>query len=252
MERRAWLGAAGILVVSCAAGPRGGSTPPRCARCEARALEGPPKRAAGFKAPTATPVAPLLPVEPPPRVPWTALESPEHQLARATARQREAEDKILDAPEPDHPLESVSPETRFLLIADGAVPSTCTFAGTPNMLCRHDTIERPKLLSDLWISAGCPVDVVVMGRQGQKLDWVIYAPAQKGAAVHGVRLPLERGRQLTIAASRRPDGTTPNDLRCGVTTIWTDAASDEEPPKERTEPLVPVIPGSPYPETTTR
>jgi len=42
------------------------------------------------------------------------------------------------------------------------------------MLCLHDSIENAAIVSDIIVSSGCPVDVVVMSHRGLNPDWAVY------------------------------------------------------------------------------
>jgi hypothetical protein len=50
-------------------------------------------------------------------------------------------------------------------------------------------------------------------------DWLVYAPAGKGAEVHGATLPLDEKHSITVAMAPKNDESM-LDVRCGVTTAW--------------------------------
>jgi len=87
------------------------------------------------------------------------------------------------------------------------------------------------------------MDVLVTSRRGLENDWMVYAPAGKGAEVHGANLPLDTKRRLTVAAAQKSEDVPP-DVRCGVTTVW---HSVREPDLAKTphQQALDAIPASP-------
>jgi hypothetical protein len=97
------------------------------------------------------------------------------------------------------------------------------------MLCVHESVEVARIVSDIIVSPACPYDVLFASRHGIDLDWVTYAPAGKGAEVHGAALPLVPGRILTAGVSYVSEDVTP-DVRCGITVVWRDVEMGQLPP----------------------
>jgi hypothetical protein len=86
----------------------------------------------------------------------------------------------------------------------------------------HETIEHTTMITDIALSAACPVDVLVATRVQFNFDWLIYVPAGKRVQIHGANLPLTRTHTFTVAIASAPVGkeALPLDVRCGVTTVW--------------------------------
>jgi hypothetical protein len=103
----------------------------------------------------------------------------------------------------------------------------CKFVGTPRMLCVQEIVLSPKVVTDITISAACPVDVMVASRVGLNFQWLVYAPAGKGVEVHGASLPLELKQALTIGIVKKGADDVPLDIRCGVTTVWHHVAGED-------------------------
>lgn len=97
------------------------------------------------------------------------------------------------------------------------------------MLCVHEAVETPRIVSDIIVSAACPYDVLFASRHGIDLDWAAYAPAGKGAEVHGAELPLVPGRTLTAGVGYTSENVTP-DVRCGITVVWRDTETSRLAP----------------------
>jgi len=125
----------------------------------------------------------------------------------------------------------------FFMLAGNALASNCRFPGAPLMLCVHESVETPRIVSDIIVSPACPYDVLFASRHGIELDWVTYAPAGKGAEVHGAALPLVPGRILTAGVSYDSEDVPP-DVRCGITVVWRDAEPDKLPAALRQTQLV--------------
>lgn len=96
------------------------------------------------------------------------------------------------------------------------------------MLCLHESVETARIVTDIIVSPACPYDVLFASRHGIDLDWVTYAPAGKGAEVHGAALPLIPGRMLTAGVGYTKDDVTP-DVRCGITVVWRDSDAKQLP-----------------------
>jgi len=90
------------------------------------------------------------------------------------------------------------------------------------MRCVHEAVEITRIVSDIIVSPACPYDVLFASHHGIDLDWATYAPAGKGAEVHGAKLPLLPGRTLTAGVGYTTNDATP-DVRCGITVVWKDA-----------------------------
>ena len=133
-----------------------------------------------------------------------------------------------------------APSSVFFMLAGNALAADCRFPGAPMMLCVHESVETPRIVSDIIVSPACPYDVLFASRHGIDLDWVTYAPAGKGAEVHGAALPLLPGRILTAGVSYESENVTP-DVRCGITVVWRDAEPDKlpAPPLRQTQLVVP-------------
>lgn len=133
-----------------------------------------------------------------------------------------------------------APSSVFFMLAGNALASDCRFPGAPMMLCVHESVETPRIVSDIIVSPACPYDVLFASRHGIDLDWVTYAPAGKGAEVHGAALPLVPGRILTAGVSYESENVTP-DVRCGITVVWRDAEPDKlpAPPLRQTKLVLP-------------
>ncbi len=122
-----------------------------------------------------------------------------------------------------------APASVFFMLAGNALAADCRFPGAPMMLCVHESVEVARIVSDIIVSPACPYDVLFASRHGIDLDWVTYAPAGKGAEVHGAALPLVPGRILTAGVSYASQDVTP-DVRCGITVVWRDAEIGQLPP----------------------
>ena len=122
-----------------------------------------------------------------------------------------------------------APASVFFMLAGNALAADCRFPGAPMMLCVHESVEVARIVSDIIVSPACPYDVLFASRHGIDLDWVTYAPAGKGAEVHGAALPLVPGRILTAGVSYTSEDVTP-DVRCGITVVWRDAEVGQLPP----------------------
>jgi hypothetical protein len=112
-----------------------------------------------------------------------------------------------------------APVSRFFWVAGSGAASPCRFPGSPKMLCLREVANEAQIVSDVMVSAACPVDVVVASGQALDFDWMVYAPAGRGAEVHGAMLPLQSKHEFTVAIAQKGDRTT-LDARCGVTTVW--------------------------------
>lgn len=121
------------------------------------------------------------------------------------------------------------PASVFFMLAGNALASDCRFPGAPMMLCVHESVEVARIVSDIIVSPACPYDVLFASRHGIDLDWVTYAPAGKGAEVHGAALPLVPGRILTAGVSYTSEDVNP-DVRCGITVVWRDTEIGQLPP----------------------
>ncbi len=136
--------------------------------------------------------------------------------------------RSISAPEtPAQPSASA-----FFMLAGNALAAECRFPGAPKMLCLHESIETPRIVSDIIVSAACPHEVLFASRHGIDLDWVAYAPAGNGAAVHGAALPLIPGHTLTAGVSYASEEVAP-DVRCGITVVWRDVLPEHLPPAPR-------------------
>ncbi len=122
-----------------------------------------------------------------------------------------------------------APASVFFMLAGNALAADCRFPGAPMMLCVHESVEVARIVSDIIVSPACPYDVLFASRHGIDLDWVTYAPAGKGAEVHGAALPLVPGRILTAGVSYVSESVTP-DVRCGITVVWRDVEMGQLPP----------------------
>ena len=89
------------------------------------------------------------------------------------------------------------------------------------MLCVYRVVDVSLVVTDVIISAGCANDLAVIGGVLANPDWVVHAPAGKGANVHAARLPVSEGDYLTFAAINATEAKP--DIRCGITVVWTDA-----------------------------
>jgi len=114
------------------------------------------------------------------------------------------------------------PSSTFFMLAGNALAADCRFPGAPKMVCLHESIETPRIVSDIIVSAACPYEVLFASRHGIDLDWVAYAPAGNGANVHGASLPLTPGHTLTAGVSYNTEEVAP-DVRCGITVVWHDS-----------------------------
>lgn len=145
------------------------------------------------------------------------------RLARATERQAITQPWLVSStsesrtPEEQKPL--APPVATFWLPTGNTLAVACRFAGTPKMLCLIERIDSPRQVTDLIVSPACPVDVLVSCRHGLENDWVVYAPAGKGADIHGAALPITTRQSLTIAIAQKSDDALP-DIRCGVSAVW--------------------------------
>jgi len=144
-----------------------------------------------------------------------------------------------EAPSLSLPVESSS---AFFMLAGNALAADCRFPGAPKMLCLHESVETARVVSDIIVSPACPYDVLFASRHGIDLDWVTYAPAGKGAEVHGAALPLVPGRLLTAGVSFDTDEVAP-DIRCGITVIWRDVEPKLLPAPPRSAKLLGALPG---------
>ncbi|HEY5956112.1 MAG TPA: hypothetical protein VIV60_06155 [Polyangiaceae bacterium] len=115
---------------------------------------------------------------------------------------------------------SQSSTSSFWLIHPNSVAVPCAFAGTPKLLCLDDGVDTSSVISDVVVSAACPVDVLVASRVASEVNWMLYAQAGKGLEVHGAALPLTASRIFTIAVAQKPGQPYSMDVRCGVTTVW--------------------------------
>jgi hypothetical protein len=106
----------------------------------------------------------------------------------------------------------------------------CRFPGTPMMLCTQEVTQARKIVTDVMVSTACSADVLIASRHRLNFDWLVYAPAGKGAEVHGASLPLEQKHSITVAIVPKNDEVA-LDIRCGVTTAW--HLEPNEPAKER-------------------
>lgn len=113
------------------------------------------------------------------------------------------------------------PASVFFMLAGNALAGDCRFPSAPTMRCVHEDIEITRIVSDIIVSPACPYDVVFASRRGIDLDWATYAPAGKGAEVHGAQLPLLPGHTLTAGVGFVSDEAPP-DVRCGITVVWRD------------------------------
>jgi hypothetical protein len=141
------------------------------------------------------------------------------------------QDPILATPSPGAPSSSQStflpttgspassPSSVFFMLAGNALAGDCRFPGSPKMRCVHEDVETARIVSDISISAACPYDVLFASRHGIEFDWATYAPAGRGAEVHGAALPLMPGRTLTAGVGFIND-EAPLDVRCGITVVW--------------------------------
>lgn len=137
------------------------------------------------------------------------------------------------------------PASVFFMLAGNALAADCRFPGAPMMLCVHEAVETARIVSDIIVSPACPHDVLFASRHGIDLDWVTYAPAGKGAEVHGAALPLVPGRILTAGVSYASEDVTP-DVRCGITVVWHDADIVQLPaPLRQTKLVMPQATRSP-------
>jgi hypothetical protein len=143
------------------------------------------------------------------------------RLTGAEARQENVQ--MLQKPElseqPPPPEPQPVPISTFWMVAGNTLASSCRFAGISRMQCLHDVIDSPKVVTDVIVSAACPVDVMVASRVALNFDWLVYAPAGKGVQAHGASLPLEPKHSFTVATAQKGDDV-PLDIRCGVTTVW--------------------------------
>jgi hypothetical protein len=62
------------------------------------------------------------------------------------------------------------------MLAGNALAADCRFPGAPKMVCLHESIETPRIVSHIIVSAACPYEVLFASRHGIDLDWVAYAP----------------------------------------------------------------------------
>lgn len=95
----------------------------------------------------------------------------------------------------------------------------CRFPGTPTMLCAQEVTQARKIVTDVMVSTACSADVLIASRHRLNFDWLVYAPAGKGAEVHGASLPLDQKHSITVAIVPKNDEVA-LDIRCGVTTAW--------------------------------
>lgn len=139
---------------------------------------------------------------------------PQDGSARASSRPSVVVASPVEPPPP--------PVATFWLVENNVLASPCRFAGLPQMRCIHESVEEAKVITDVMISSGCPVDVMIASRAGLNFDWLVYAAAGKGAEVHAASLPLEAKRSISVAVSQlSTKGDAPTlDVRCGVTTVW--------------------------------
>ena len=160
-----------------------------------------------------------------------AQDQAQAQLAQQEriARSRTQETAQPEPPKVTPPPPLPSSETHFWTVAGNVLARPCRFAGTPRMLCIREPIHARKTVTDVMVSSACPVDVLVSSGQGLNVDWLVYAPAGRGAEVHGASLTLGAERALTVAIAPKSEDTT-LDIRCGVTTSWQDDSPEREPP----------------------
>lgn len=123
-----------------------------------------------------------------------------------------------------------TPSSVFFMLAGNALASDCRFPGAPLMRCVHEAVETVRVVSDIIVSPACPYDVLFASHHGIDLDWATYAPAGKGAEVHGAELPLLLGRTLTAGVSYTTSDAMP-DVRCGITVVWKDAVEPNALPR---------------------
>jgi hypothetical protein len=123
-----------------------------------------------------------------------------------------------------------TPSSVFFMLAGNALAGDCRFPGAPMMRCVHEAVETTRIVSDIIVSPACPYDVLFASHHGIDLDWATYAPAGKGAEVHGAALPLLPGRTLTAGVGYTTNDATP-DVRCGITVVWKDAVEPNAVPR---------------------
>ncbi len=130
---------------------------------------------------------------------------------------------LVSSHQPVLPPSVSPPSSVFFMLAGNALAGDCRFPSAPTMRCLHEDVETLRIVTDISVSPACPYDVLFASRRGIELDWATYAPAGKGAEVHGAQLPLIPGRTLTAGVSFINDDAPP-DVRCGITVVWRDVA----------------------------
>jgi hypothetical protein len=150
------------------------------------------------------------------------------------------------APTATSPVELAGPpQSKVWTIAGNSLATHCR----PKMHCIEAIIESPKVVTDVVVSSACPVDVMVSSQSAQGFDWLVYAPAGKGADVHGASFPLEAKRTFIAAMTQ---AKTKNlepllDVRCAITTVWHDARdlnveSRDQTPQQKARDAIPDPP----------
>lgn len=142
----------------------------------------------------------------------------------------ELPNRAVAATRPATISDETTPLSVFFMLAGNALAGDCRFPGAPMMRCVHEAVETTRIVSDIMVSPACPYDVLFASRHGIELDWATYAPAGKGAEVHGAELPLIPGRTLTAGVGYTTNDATP-DVRCGITVVWRDAAESTADPR---------------------
>lgn len=126
----------------------------------------------------------------------------------------------LSSAAPIAPATKAAPtQTSFWQFSGSSQVTECRFPGTPRMMCVQEVTQARKIVTDVMVSTGCPADILIAGRHRLEFDWLVYAPAGRGAEVHGASLPLDEMHSITVAMNPK-NSEAMTDVRCGVTTAW--------------------------------